>query len=135
MEGTVGAPPQRVCPSCARISWATGPNCPYCTARFRRRQGVAPWMLALAAVLVLVVVAVMLVIAGNQLDSKLDGRVNDVNKQIDAQFDQVRADVRRELDARATPAIPTPTPFTTPAPSPESTAAPSPSPAPKSTSS
>ena len=47
--------------SCARISWATGPRCPYCTARFRRRGGVTPWMLALTAAIVLLGVAVMLV--------------------------------------------------------------------------
>src|SRR3954453_24032685 len=84
MEGSVGAPPQRVCPKCARISWATGPQCPYCNARFRRAQGVAPGMLVATAVAVIVVVAIMLVIAGNQLDNELTDKVDQVNKQMDA---------------------------------------------------
>src|SRR3954467_7739603 len=81
MEGSVGAPPQRVCPKCARISWATGPQCPYCTARFSRGAGVTPWMLAVTALAVILVVAIMLLIAGQQLDNQLDDRVDDVNKQ------------------------------------------------------
>ena len=65
MEGSAGAPPQRVCPKCARISWATGPQCPYCTARFRAAAGVRPWMLVARSVVVLLGVAVMFIIAGN----------------------------------------------------------------------
>jgi hypothetical protein len=62
-------------------------------------------------------VALMLLFASHQLDNKLNDRVDQVNKQIDAQFEQVRSDVRKELDARgAAAAIPTPTPFVTPAP-------------------
>jgi hypothetical protein len=117
MEGTVGAPPQRVCPKCARISWATGPHCPYCTARFSRPPVVTPWMLVATGAVVLLVVALMLLFASHQLDNKLNDRVDQVNKQIDAQFEQVRSDVRKELDARAAAAaIPTPTPVVTPAP-------------------
>src|SRR4051812_15129358 len=78
MEGTVGAPPQRVCPKCARISWATGPQCPYCLERFSRSAGVQPWMLVLTGVLVLLGVALMLLIAGNQLDNQLDDSVDEV---------------------------------------------------------
>src|ERR1700742_261803 len=97
MEGTVGAPPQRVCPKCARISWATGPHCPYCTARFTRATGVTPWMLVAAAVGVLVGVAIMFLIASHSLNSQLNDRVDQVNKEIDAQFDQVRTDVNKQL--------------------------------------
>ena len=123
MEGTVGAPPQRVCPNCARISWATGPNCPYCTARFRHSPAVTPWMLAAAAAVVLIGVGVMLLIASNELDNKLNDRVDQVNREIDAQFEQLR----REVEARGsvTP-VPTPTPF--PTPSPTASATPSPLP-------
>jgi hypothetical protein len=115
MEGSVGAPPQRVCPKCARISWATGPHCPYCTARFRRARGVTPWMLVAAAAAVLVGVALMLLFAAHELDNKLNDRVDEVNQRIDSQFEKVRSDVRKELDARgAGAAIPSTTPFPTP---------------------
>src|SRR5688572_23984211 len=114
MEGSVGAPPQRVCPKCARISWATGPQCPYCRARFSRAPGVAPWMLALTAVIVLVGVALMLLFAGDQLDRQLDERVDQVSREFDADINKMREDVRKELDARL-PAggvvTPTPTPL------------------------
>jgi type II secretory pathway pseudopilin PulG len=125
MEGTVGAPPQRVCPHCARISWATGPHCPYCTARFSRAPGVTPWMLVAAAAVVLIGVALMLLFAGHQLDNKLNDRVDEVNQRIDTEFDQVRSDVRKELDARgAGAAIPTATPFPTTTPTPFPTGTP-----------
>jgi hypothetical protein len=124
MEGsTAVAPPQRVCPKCARISWATGPQCPYCTARFRSGRGVTPWMLALAVAVVLVGFAAMLVIAGNILENKVDDRIAEINKDFDASLNKFRADVTKELDARL-PAggtgglpVPTSTPFPTATPS------------------
>src|SRR4051812_9350577 len=126
MEGSVVAPPQRVCPNCARISWATGPQCPYCTARFRRSAGIEPWMLVLTAVLVLVGVGLMLLIAGNQLDNQLNDRVDEVNKQLNANFNQVRTDVQKQLQAvpPTTGTVPevTPTPVATASPVPTDTA-------------
>jgi hypothetical protein len=122
MEGSTAAPPQRVCPKCARISWATGPKCPYCTARFRSGRGIAPWMLALTALIVLLGVAAMLVIAGQIAQDRLDDRVADVNREFDRSLNQFRADVRKELNARlpATGGVPVPTvtppPTTTPPP-------------------
>ncbi len=116
MEGSVGAPPQRVCPSCARISWATGPQCPYCTARFRRRQGVTPVQLFATAAVVIILVAVMLLIAGNQLDKQLNDRVDEVNKTLDQNFNQIRTDVQKQLSQGGVPTtVPTavPTPFDT----------------------
>ncbi len=131
MEGSVGAPPQRVCPKCARISWATGPQCPYCRARFTRPQGVRPWMLVATGFAVLAGVLVMFIIAGNRFDD----RVNDVDKQVEQSLNQIRTDVRKELDARLPPGggvAPTPTPFVTPTPTPtvegEPTETPTPSP-------
>jgi len=131
MEGSAGAPPQRVCPNCARISWATGPRCPYCQGRFRRRGGIAPWMLIVTALVVLVGVGAMLVIGGRIAENRLDDRVEDVTKDFDASLNRFREDVRRELDARAAqggipPTAPTPTPFATPfeTPPPETTPTP-----------
>jgi hypothetical protein len=126
MEGsTAVAPPQRVCPECARISWATGPRCPYCTARFRSARGIRPWHLALAAALVLIGVAVMFIIAGNILENRVDDRIEAVNKDFDASLNRFRDDVKKELDARipatGAGALPTPTPFPTETPTPTTT--------------
>jgi type II secretory pathway pseudopilin PulG len=84
-------------------------------------------MLVAAAAIVLIGVALMLLFAAHQLDNQLNDRVDQVNKKIDAQFNQVRSDVRKELDARgaAVAPIPTTTPFPTAAPSPVPTETPS----------
>jgi hypothetical protein len=124
MEGTVAAPPQRVCPRCARISWATGPRCPYCRARFRRQStGTVAWMLALAVVVILAGVAVMLLIAGHEARKQLDDRSAQIERHFDAQINQIRQDIRNQLNA-----LPSVTPFPTLSPSPTPTASPSPSP-------
>src|ERR1700709_827506 len=118
MEGSLGAPPQRVCPKCARISWATGPRCPYCTANFRAGRGVTPWMLAVSVAVVLLGFAAMLVIAGNTLENKVDDRIAETNGDSGASLKKFRVDGTKELDARipatggALP-VPTSTPFPT----------------------
>jgi len=111
MEGSVGAPPQRVCPSCARISWATGPRCPYCRARFRRQNvGVFAWMLAAAVAVTLLGVLVMLLIFGRHVNDEFDKRATKVENEFN--------DIRREIDQRLPPAgaVPTTTAFPTAAP-------------------
>jgi hypothetical protein len=129
MEATtaVAPPPQRVCPKCARISYATGPRCPYCTARFRSGRGISPWMLVVAAIAVLLGVLVMFVIAGRIMEDRLDDRIEQVNKDFDASLNRFRDDVRKELDARlpaaGAGAIPTPTPVPTETPVPTPTPA------------
>jgi hypothetical protein len=124
MEGTVAAPPQRVCPKCARISWATGPRCPYCRARFRQQSAATlAWMLALAVVVTLAGVAAMLLIAGHEFRDELDDRSAQIERRFDAQVNQIRQDINTRLNA-----IPSVTPFPTPTPSPTETATPSPSP-------
>jgi hypothetical protein len=131
MEATtaVAPPPQRVCPKCARISYATGPRCPYCTARFSSGRGVTPWMLVAASAVVLIGVALMLQIGGRIYEDRLDDRVQDVTKEFDQSLQKFRDDVRKELDARlpaaGTGAVPAPTteatPFPTETPSAEPT--------------
>jgi hypothetical protein len=125
MEGTVAAPPQRVCPKCARISWATGPRCPYCRARFRRQStATIAWMLAVAVIATLAGVAVMLLIAGQRFRDELDDRSAQIEQRFDNQVSQIRQDVRNEISA-----LPTVTPFptitATPSPTPGATASPS----------
>jgi cytoskeletal protein RodZ len=112
MEGSVSAPPQRVCPSCARISWATGPRCPYCRARFRRQNvGVFAWMLAAAVAVTLLGVLVMLVIFGHRVNDEVNQRSDKIEREFN--------DIRKEIDQRLPPAgvVPTTTAFPTPAPS------------------
>ena len=131
MEGTVAAPPQRVCPKCARISWATGPRCPYCRARFRRQSvAMLAWLLAIAVVVILAGVAIMLVIAGNRFDDELNDRSAQIEQRFDAQVSQIRQDIRDRLNAL--PSV-TPFPTLTPSPSPTETPSPSPSASPTST--
>jgi hypothetical protein len=131
MEATTAvAPPQRVCPKCARLSWATGPQCPYCTARFRSGRGIAPWMLVVAVAVVLVGMAVLFVIAGQIAQHRVDDRIEQINKDFDTSLNKFRIDVQKELDARLPPAgaagvptaVPTPTPFATETPTPTPTA-------------
>ena len=128
MEGSVGAPPQRVCPSCARISWATGPRCPYCRARFRRQNvGVFAWMLAAAVAVTLLGVLIMLLIFGRHVNDEVNQRADKIEQEFN--------DIRKEIDQRLPPAgaVPTATPFPTPTPSPAPTEAPTTTPTPSAT--
>ena len=128
MEGSVGAPPQRVCPSCARISWATGPRCPYCRARFRRQNvGVFAWMLAAAVAVTLLGVLIMLVIFAHHVNDEVNQRADKIEQEFN--------DIRREIDQRLPPAgaVPTATAFPAPTPSPAPTEAPTTTPTPSAT--
>jgi uncharacterized protein HemX len=129
MEGTVGAPPQRVCPKCARISWATGPRCPYCRGRFRRQStATIAWMLVVAVLVTLAGVAVMLLIAGQHFNDELDDRSAQLEQHFDAQLNRIRQDVQNQISAQPTP-TPFPTPTPTPSPTPSATATPTATPA------
>jgi hypothetical protein len=96
---------QRVCPHCARISYADGRECPYCGRSFRR-AGLWPIaaMLAVFAAVVLGGVALMFVAAGREVDRQLDSEVERVERNLDRDFGTIRRDVRRELDRRLPPA-------------------------------
>jgi cell division septation protein DedD len=143
MEATtaVAPPPQRVCPKCARISYATGPRCPYCTARFSSGRRVSPGMLAAAVAIVLIGVLAMFFIAGRILENRVDDRIEEVNKDFDASLNRFREDVKKELDARipttGAGTVPTPTPFPaetpTPAPTTEGQTTPTPTASPSPT--
>ncbi len=133
MEGTVGAPPQRVCPKCARISWATGPRCPYCRGRFRRQStATIAWMLVAAVVVTLAGVGVMFLIAGQRFHDELNDRSAQLEQRFDAQLSQIRQDVRNQINAQPT-ATPFPTPAPTPTPSPSPSATPTATKTPKGT--
>jgi hypothetical protein len=100
-------PVQRVCPHCARISYADGRRCPYCGRSFRR-SGLLPIaaMLTVFAAVVLGGVALMCVAAGNEIDEQLDREVRRVEREMERNFDGIQEDVREELDRR----LPEPTP-------------------------
>ncbi len=95
---------QRVCPHCARISYAEGRECPYCGRSFRR-AGLWPIaaMLVVFAAVVLGGVALMFVAAGREVDRQLDSDVERVERDLDRDFGTIRRDVRRELDRRLGP--------------------------------
>jgi hypothetical protein len=95
---------QRVCPHCARISYADGRECPYCGRSFRS-AGLWPIaaMLAVFAAVVLGGVALMFVAAGREVDRQLESEVERVERDLDRDFGTIRRDVRRELDRRLGP--------------------------------
>jgi hypothetical protein len=94
-------PVQRVCPHCARISYDSGRRCPYCGRGFRRSV-VLPIaaLLTVFAVIVLGGMYAMLVIAGEELDERLDREVSRVEREMERNFDGIQRDVREELDRR-----------------------------------
>ena len=92
---------QKLCPHCSTLAYTDAGRCPYCRASYRRRFW--PGLLALALIqtaLVLGGVAYMLVVAGDELDSTLDRRVDRVQRDLDRSFDDVEGSVRDELDRR-----------------------------------
>ena len=97
----------------------------------------APWMLVVATAVIVVAFAVMFYITVQNVND----RVDEVNAQIDRSVNQLRTDVRKELDTRIPPGglggIPTPAPTAdplateVPTPDPlEITPTPTPSPSP-----
>lgn len=103
---------QRVCPHCARISYADGRQCPYCGRSFRR-AGLWPIaaMLAVFAAVVLGGVALMFLAAGREVERQLDSEVKRVERNFGRDFERdfdairrdVRRDLRRELERRLPP--------------------------------
>jgi hypothetical protein len=110
VDQPVQAAAQRVCPHCARISYATGRRCPYCGRGFRRSTlpAVAAMLVVFAAV-ILGGFYLMLVAAGDELDDRLDREVDRVERQFDRNLEGIEADIRQELDRRL-PETATPTP-------------------------
>ncbi|MBA3406675.1 MAG: hypothetical protein H0U06_01225 [Solirubrobacterales bacterium] len=101
MRQAPGESVQKLCPSCSTLAYTAERRCPWCGAGYRRRLW--PALLALALVqtaLVLGGVGYMLTVVGDELDSALDARVSDVQRDLDDSFDDVRRAVREELDQR-----------------------------------
>lgn len=101
MRQAPGESVQKLCPSCSTLAYTAERRCPWCGAGYRRRLW--PALLALALVqtaLVLGGVGYMLTVVGDELDSALDARVSDVQRDLDDSFDDVRRAVREELERR-----------------------------------
>jgi RNA polymerase subunit RPABC4/transcription elongation factor Spt4 len=101
MQQAPGEAVQKVCPRCSTLAYTGDRNCPWCGASYKRRAW--PGLLALLLVqtaLVLGGVAAMFVVAGQEVDRKLDDEVSRVERDLDASFDQVQRAVREELDQR-----------------------------------
>ena len=94
-------PVERVCPHCARISYEDGRRCPYCGRSFHRSPllPIAAMLTVFAAIL-LGGMALMLTIAGRELDEQLDREVRRVERELERNFDGIQRDVREELDRR-----------------------------------
>jgi hypothetical protein len=121
-------PPQRVCPHCARVAYATERRCPYCRRRYRRRTlpAIAAMLLLFAAV-ILGGVYFMLVSAGDRIEDRVDEQLEGAQRDFDRSLDEFGRRTQQELERQAqeTPS-PTPTPTETPTPSPTPTPTPTP---------
>jgi hypothetical protein len=101
MKQAPGEPAQKVCPRCGAVANTAAQHCPRCGGGYRRRLWPALVATALVtAALTLAGTAYMLVLAGNEFDSRLDDEVERVQDDLDTSFDTVRKDVREELDRR-----------------------------------
>jgi RNA polymerase subunit RPABC4/transcription elongation factor Spt4 len=101
MRQAPGEAVQKLCPRCSTLAYTGERRCPWCGAGYRRRTW--PGLLALALVqtaLVLGGVAYMLTVFGDELDSTVDRRVDRVERDLDASFEEVERSVRDELDRR-----------------------------------
>ena len=101
MKQPPGEPVQRVCPRCGAVAHTADHHCPRCGGSYRRRL----WPALLATALVTIAAtlggtAYMLSIFGDELRGTLDDEVEQVQSDLDTSFDDVRKDVRDELDRR-----------------------------------
>ena len=125
-------PPQRVCPHCARVAYATERRCPYCRRRYRRRTlpAIAGMLLVFAAV-ILGGVYFMLVSAGDRIADRVVEQVEGAQREFDRSLDDFERRMQQELERRAGEApTPTPTPTETPTPTPTPTPTETPTPTP-----
>lgn len=95
-------PPQRICPRCSTVARTVDPHCPYCGTSYRRRSPVGAVVAAVlvTTVLVLAGVAGMLVLFGNELDSRINEQVDVVQRDFDRSVTQLEDRIGRELDQR-----------------------------------
>lgn len=101
MQQAPGEAVQKVCPRCSTLAYTGDRHCPWCGAGYKRRAWPGLLVLLLVqTVLVLGGVAAMFIVAGQEVDRKLDDEVSRVERDLDASFDEVQRAVREELDQR-----------------------------------
>jgi len=101
MQQAPGEAVQKLCPHCSTLAYTVERRCPWCGGGYRRRLW--PGLLAVAlvqTVVILAATAALFVAAGDELDSRLENEVSAVERDLDASFDDVRQDIRAELDRR-----------------------------------
>jgi hypothetical protein len=101
MRQAPGESVQKLCPSCSTLSYTGDRRCPWCGAGYRRRlwPGLAA-LLLVQALLILGGVAVMAEVASEVAQDRFERRVDRVERDLDASFDEVQRSVREELDRR-----------------------------------
>jgi hypothetical protein len=105
MRQAPGESVQKVCPRCSTLAYTSDRRCPWCGGGYKRR--IVPVLAALLLVqtaLLLGGIAYLAVVAGEEVDNRIDREVTRFERDLDTSFDQVRREVRRELDARLPPA-------------------------------
>ena len=110
MHQAPGEALQRVCPHCSTVAYTTEKRCPWCGGGYTRRLWPALLVVALVQTVVLLGIAGLAAAPiGDEVDRRLDDKIRAVQSDLDDSFDQIRDDVREELDRRI-PAVPTATP-------------------------
>ena len=101
MHQAPGEAVQKVCPRCSTLAYTGDRRCPWCGASYKRRAWPALFVLLLVqTAVVLGGVAAMFLVAGNEVDRKLDDEISRVERDLDDSFDEVERSVRQELDRR-----------------------------------
>lgn len=105
MTTAPAATPQRLCPHCASVATTSAAKCPWCGRSYRRRTvaAIAALLLVQAAV-VIGVVLYALSGTGDTVQNQVDDGISQIQKEIDRRVgdvqDQVRTELRKELDRR-----------------------------------
>lgn len=101
MHQAPGEAVQKLCPRCSTLAFTGDRRCPWCGGSYRRRTWAAPLALILVqTALLLGGMAVVLTVAGEEVDQRLDVRADRIERDLDASFVDIQRSVRRELDRR-----------------------------------
>src|SRR4051794_9478197 len=104
MRQAPGEAVQKLCPRCSTLAYTGDRRCPWCGGSYSRR-GVPPIaaLLLLQTALLVAGIVYVGVVVGDQVNTRIDREVGRVQTDLAASFDDVRRQVRRELDRRLPP--------------------------------